>query len=137
MIYPGNIIIVAGGKSSGKTAFLLNTVKLNQAQHEIVYLNSEMGDTEFRICLELFEGMKLTDWKFKAYHRMGNFEDLVTDERKIFIIDFLEVTTDFWKVAQYIQRIHRKLKEGIAIIALQKSDSKEAGRGGGFFKREG
>lgn len=136
MIYPGNIIVVAGSKSAGKTAFLLNTVQLNQQQHEVVYLNSEMGDTEFRKRLELFEGTKLTDWKFKAYHRMGNFEDLVTGEKKIFIIDFLEVTADFWKVAQYIQGIHRKLKEGIAIIALQKSDAKEAGRGGDFSKEK-
>ncbi len=136
MIYPGNIVIVAGSKSAGKTAFLLNTVQLNQRQHEIVYLNSEMGDTEFRKRLELFEGVKLTDWKFKAYHRMTNFEDLITAEKKIFIVDFLEVTSDFWKVAQYIQEIHRKLKEGIAIIALQKSDMKEMGRGGDFSREK-
>lgn len=136
VIYPGNIIVVAGSKSAGKTAFLLNTVKLNQAQHEIIYLNSEMGDTEFRKRLELFTDMQLTDWKFRPYHRMGSFEDLVTGEKKIFIIDFLEVTTDFWKVAQYIQGIHRKLREGIAIIALQKSEAKEAGRGGDFSKEK-
>ena len=53
MIYPGNIVIVAGSKSAGKTSFLLNTVKENMHQHEIVYLNSEMGDTEFRKRLEL------------------------------------------------------------------------------------
>jgi hypothetical protein len=136
VIYPGNIVIIAGSKSAGKTAFLLNTVKLNQGRHEIIYLNSEMGDTEFRKRLELFEDMKLTDWKFKPYHRMGNFEDLVTGEKKIFIVDFLEVTSDFWKVAQYIQGIHGKLKQGVAIIALQKSDSKEAGRGGDFSKEK-
>lgn len=136
VIYPGNVIIIAGSKSAGKTAFLLNTVQLNQRQHEIVYLNSEMGDTEFRKRLELFEGIKLTDWKFKAYHRMTNFEDLITGEKKIFIVDFLEVTSDFWKVAQYIQGIHRKLKEGIVIIALQKSDLKETGRGGDFSKEK-
>lgn len=135
-IYPGNIVIVAGSKSAGKTAFLLNTVNLNQARHEIIYLNSEMGDTEFRKRLELFENMKLADWKFKPYHRMANFEDLITGEKKVFIIDFLEVTSDFWKVAQYIQRIHRKLKIGIAIIALQKSDAKDAGRGGDFSKEK-
>jgi hypothetical protein len=95
-----------------------------------------MGDTEFRKRLELFEDMKLTEWKFKPYHRMGNFEDLITGEKKIFIVDFLEVTSDFWKVAQYIQGIHRKIKEGVAIIALQKSDSKEAGRGGDFSKEK-
>lgn len=135
MLYPGNIVIVAGSKSAGKTAFLLNIVKDNIQRHEIVYLNSEMGDTEFRKRLELF-GAPLSDWKFKAYHRSSGFADIITPERKIFIIDFLEVTTDFWKVAQYIQEIHKKLKEGIAIIALQKSEGKDNGRGGDFSKEK-
>lgn len=135
-IYPGNIIIVAGSKSSGKTGFLLNVAKLNMNQHEVVYLNSEMGDTEFRTRLELFDDLKLTDWKLKAYHRASGFADLVTPERKIFIVDFLEVTTDFWKVAQYIQEIHKKLKDGICVIGLQKSDNKETGRGGDFSKEK-
>jgi hypothetical protein len=135
-LYPGNIVIVAGSKSAGKTAFLLNIVKENMKQREIVYLNSEMGDTEFRKRLELFNDVKLTDWKFQAYHRASNFADLITPEKKIFIVDFLEVTTDFWKVAQYIQEIHNKLKEGICIIALQKSEGKDSGRGGDFSKEK-
>jgi hypothetical protein len=135
VLYPGNIIIVAGSKSAGKTAFLLNIVKENMHQHEIVYLNSEMGDTEFRKRLELF-GTPLSEWKFKAYHRASNFADLITPDRKIFIIDFLEVTTDFWKVAQYIQEIHKKMKDGLCIIALQKSEGKDNGRGGDFSKEK-
>ncbi len=134
-LFAGNIVICAGSKSAGKTAYLLNIVKDNMQRHEIVYLNSEMGDTEFRKRLELFE-MPLTAWKFRPFHRMANFADLITPDKKIFIVDFLEVTTDFWKVAQYIQEIHKKLKEGIAIIALQKSDGKEMGRGGDFSKEK-
>lgn len=135
MLYPGNIVMVAGSKSAGKTAFLLNIVKENMQRHEIVYFNSEMGDTEFRKRLELFDA-PLSDWRFKAYHRASGFGDIVTPERKIFIIDFLEVTTDFWKVAQFIQEIHKKLKEGIAIIALQKAEGKDTGRGGDFSKEK-
>jgi len=136
VLYPGNIVIVAGSKSAGKTAFLLNTARLNQNQHEVIFLNSEMGDAEFRKRLELFEGMSLPSWKLKAFHRNSNFADLITGEKKIFIVDFLEVTSDFWKVAQYIQDVHKKLKEGIAIIALQKSDMRDAGRGGDFSKEK-
>lgn len=134
-LYPGNIIVVAGSKSAGKTAFLLNTVKDNMLQRDVVYFNSEMGDTEFRKRLELFD-MPLSEWKFRAYHRASNFADLITPEKRIFIVDFLEVTTDFWKVAQYIQEIHKKLKDGICIIALQKSVGKDNGRGGDFSKEK-
>lgn len=136
IIYPGNIVIVAGSKSAGKTSFLLNVVKKNMHQHEIVYLNSEMGDTEFRKRLELFEDVNLSDWNFRPYHRASTFADLITPDKKIFIVDFLEVTTDFWKVAQYIQEIHKKLKAGICIIALQKSEGRDAGRGGDFSKEK-
>jgi hypothetical protein len=135
-LYPGNIVIVAGSKSAGKTAFLLNIVRENMKKHEIVYFNSEMGDTEFRKRLELFDDVKLTDWKFRPYHRAANFADLITPEKKIFIVDFLEITTDFWKVSHYIQEIHNKLKEGICIIALQKSEGKDNGRGGDFSKEK-
>lgn len=135
MLYPGNIVVVAGSKSAGKTAFLLNIVKQNMQTHDIAYLNSEMGDTEFRKRLELF-GDPLDSWQFKAFHRASGFSDLITPEKKIFIIDFLEVTTDFWKVAAYIQEVHKKLKDGIAIIALQKSQNKETGRGGDFSKEK-
>lgn len=134
-LYPGNIVVVAGSKGAGKTAFLLNTAKENMHRHEIVYLNSEMGDSEFRMRLELF-GDPLSDWKIKAYHRSSGFADLITPERKIFIIDFLEVTTDFWKVAQFIQDIHKKLKEGICIIGLQKAEGRDTGRGGDFSKEK-
>lgn len=43
-LYPGNIIVIAGSKSAGKTAFLLNIVKDNMRRYEIDYFNSEMGD---------------------------------------------------------------------------------------------
>ena len=135
-IYPGNIIVIAGGKDAGKTAFLLNTVRMNQKQHEIVYLNSEMGDTEFRKRLEKFPDAPLDSWSLRAIHRSSNFADLITPERKIFIVDFLELTTDFWKVAGMIQEIHSKLKEGICIIALQKADGKDIGRGGDFSREK-
>ncbi|MGD0277306.1 MAG: hypothetical protein ABSB79_14840, partial [Syntrophales bacterium] len=136
IICPGNIIVIAGSKSAGKTAFLLNTVKLNMNKHEIIYFNSEMGDSEFRKRLELFDDKKLTDWNFKPWHRTSNFSDLITAEKKIFIIDYLEVTDEFWKVAHYISDIHSKLKEGICIIVLQKSEAKETGRGGDFSKEK-
>jgi len=95
-----------------------------------------MGDTEFRKRLELFEDVPLSSWKFHPYHRASDFADLITPEKKIFIVDFLEVTTDFWKVGGMIQEIHKKLKEGVCIIALQKADNKDTGRGGDFSKEK-
>jgi len=46
-LYAKNIIIVAGSKSAGKTALLMNIAMANQDKHEVVYFNSEMGVEEW------------------------------------------------------------------------------------------
>src|SRR3990167_8384428 len=43
-LYRKNIMIVYGSKDAGKTAFLLNVVKLNMSKHRILYFSSEMVD---------------------------------------------------------------------------------------------
>ncbi len=131
-IYPGNVVVVAGSKSAGKTAFLLNLVKMNMEQHDIVYLNSEMGATELRIRLQLFEDPPLPSWRFTPIERRGNWADLITAERKIWIVDFLDVTEDLWRVGSEIKAIHNKLRDGICIIGLQKRKDRDTGHGDGF-----
>lgn len=48
VISPGNVIVTAGSKGSGKSAFMLNIAAANQNDFEVVYLNSEMHETEFK-----------------------------------------------------------------------------------------
>lgn len=129
-LYPSNIVIIAGSSNSGKTAFLLNIVKGNMKNYPIYYLNSEMGETELRLRLSLFEDTPLNGWSAKFYERASNYQDLVTGEKAIFIIDYLEVSKDFYEVAGIISEIHQKLKEGVCIIALQKKSGYDIGRGG-------
>jgi hypothetical protein len=131
-VYPGNIIVIAGTKSAGKTSMMLNIVKDNMNNLPIVYMNSEMGETELRIRLELFEDLALKDWKFTPVARASNWEDLITAEKKIFIIDYLDITDDLWKIGSIIKGIHEKLKDGICIIAIQRNAGATLGRGGSF-----
>lgn len=132
-IYPGNVIVVAGAKSAGKTAFLLNVVKDNMDRHQIVYMNSEMGESELRVRLEKFEGMALEDWHFTPISRHGDWADLITPEPKIFIIDYLELpSSELHRVADEIRAIHEKLKDGICIIAIQKPQDRDLGLGKTF-----
>ena len=136
-IYPGNIVVVAGAKSAGKTGFLLNLVKLNmnregRTKKDIVYMNSEMGETELRIRLELFGDPPLEKWSFTPVMRSSHWADLITPEKKIFIVDYLEVVDDFYRIAGEIKAIHEKLREGICIIAIQKDPDRDYGRGGTF-----
>jgi len=132
-IQPGNILIFAGAKDSGKTAFLMNCAKENRYNYKVHYFNSEMGPAEFKMRAFLF-GEPLSTWKdVSVYERSENFHDVIKPgEGNLNIIDFLEVVDEFWKVAANIQKIHQKLNGALCIIGLQKNQHVDLGRGGAF-----
>jgi hypothetical protein len=134
-LYPGNIAILAGASNTGKTSFMLETIRLNQRKHPVTYLNSEMAAPELKLRLKLFsEVISLDKWQFKAIERSSNFADVI-DPDGFNVIDFMEIYDEFWKIGGWIRDIHVKLKKGIAIIALQKKTTtkknpQDFGRGG-------
>jgi len=130
-IYDGNMIIVAGAKSSGKTALMLNIVKENRYKDwNIHYFNSEMGANEFKRRLNLFYDVSITDWNFNAYRRGNNFSDVVFHgPENLNIIDFLEIHDEFYAVGRELKAIHDNLKGAIAIVGLQKNPGCEVGLG--------
>lgn len=128
---PGNIAIVAGEPDAGKTAFNLNVVKQNMDRMEVHYFNSEMGPQELRKRLGKFS-LPLEAWKFNAWERTTDFHDVIfSGAGKLNVIDFLEVSEDFYKVGGMIKAIHDKLDGALAIIALQKNRGTDLGLGGG------
>ncbi len=129
-ILPKNIIIIAGEANAGKTAFLLNTCFINMGNFKINFFSSEMGAMELRDRLKKFE-VNLKHWKenINFRERSSNFADVIKPN-DINIIDFLEITDEFYKVGGMIKEIYDKLKKGIAIIALQKNPRTDIGLGG-------
>jgi hypothetical protein len=122
-IMPGNIIIVTGDPDSGKTAFLLNIIKRNVERWDIHYFNSEMGKDELRKRLNLFGDFPVKHPNFHAYERSNDFQDVIKPGIvTINIIDYLEITDDFYLVGKYINDIHRALGGSICVIAIQKKD---------------
>jgi len=130
-IYSRNIIVLAGTSNAGKTAWMLNFIKMNQTDYEIDYFSSEMGEDELANRLEKFGDITLDDWTFKAIERSSNFSDGINPD-SINLIDYLEISKDFSEVADQIRAIHDNLKTGICIIALQKNPGVDLGRGGTF-----
>lgn len=132
-VQPGNILIFAGAKDSGKTAFLMNIAKENRYGYKVHYFNSEMGPAEFKMRAFLF-GEPLSTWKdISVYERSDNFQDVIRPgENSLNIIDFLEINDEFWKVASHIQKIHQKLQGALCVIGLQKNPGVDFGRGGAF-----
>lgn len=130
-IMPGNIILVAGEPNSGKTAFLLNTIRYNMEKFNIHYFNSEMGGGELGKRLSKFDDLPVSDWRFKAYERSSNFADVLrTGKNTINVIDFLEIHDNFYEVGGMLAEIHEKLDGAIAIVALQKNKGTDTGLGG-------
>jgi len=133
-IYPKNIIVVAGEKSAGKTAYCLNFIKLNQHRVEISqllpieYVTSELGAEELHKRLSNFNH---TEWVFNAQECNRDFADIVVPD-KINIIDYMPLSDSFYLVGAYIDEIWERLTTGIAIVVLQKDSKAELGRGGMF-----
>jgi len=130
---PKNIIIIAGTQDAGKTAFLLRFAAMNMNRGmDIRYQSSEMGHDELVDRLELFDDVPIGDWKNVNFKEASsNFHDRILPDG-INIIDYLEVTKEFWLVADELKKIYDKLKGGIVLVGLQKDFKTELGRGGSF-----
>jgi len=131
-LYPGNLAICAGSKSSGKTAFLLNVARMNMERVSVTFLSSEAGATEMRTRVEPF-GLPLSAWRNVTFvERRDAWADVITGDHRIFIVDYLDLTEDLYRVGTELKAIHSKLRDGIAFIGLQKRGDRDVGYGGTF-----
>lgn len=131
-LFAKNIVVVAGSKSAGKTALLMNIALDNQHNMPVVYLNSEMGDEEFTSRMQAFGVTTEEQIKFDCIECHNNFADHIDGSKKLYIIDFLEIHDNFYEIAKHIRAVHEKLGDGVAIIAIQKKDGERLGRGADF-----
>ena len=129
-VYPKNLVCIAGSPNSGKTAFLLNVIRLNQDRMPIYYFCSEMGTHELRGRVELFD-MPIDNWKFEAAERSTNFADVIVPDC-INIIDYMEMTEDIWMVNRYMTDLVNAIGDGVVIVAIQKKENAKYGRGQEF-----
>lgn len=131
-IFPGNIIVIAGAKSSGKTEIGLKIALANQDRRPVTYLNSEMGKEEFSERMQLLGCLSKKDVRFKAKSRHNNFHDKVDGSDTIYVVDYLEIHDSFYEIAKPIRLIHEKLGQGVCVINVQKDPDAKMGRGGAF-----
>jgi hypothetical protein len=130
LLYPKNIAVIAGSKDAGKTAIALNLAYMNRHK-KVRYLSSEMGGAELKNRLKKFDA-PLKDWKAIDFReRSSGFADVILPDG-LTIIDFFEVTSEFWKIAEDFRRIYDKLTTGVCVVCLQKSENKDMGRGADF-----
>ena len=134
-ILPGAVIIVAGVKSSGKTTFMLNLIKENmglrgRTKEDIIYMTTELSKPELTDRLMDFRDLVVDAWRFTALRKTDNWQEVITEDPKIFVLDYLDVTKDFYNIGDEIKKISDKLKNGVAIIGIQKKPGVDLGLGG-------
>lgn len=133
-LYPKSVMVIAGSKSSGKTSVALKIALDNQNMLPVRYMHSEGGDEEFSDRMQNYGITSEKQIRFEAMKCSRNFHDYINGDKKIFIIDFLEIHKDFFEVAMHLKKIHDKLEQGVAIVCLQKKAGSLHARGDEFSK---
>jgi len=121
-IYRPALIVVAGQWNQGKTAFILNTLKLNLTTfkdniHLFVSEAPEMLKNRF-IQLGII-GEEEPEWK--TWKRTRNFQDAIVSDA-LNLVDYLRVDMEKpYAVSGELLKIYEALgKKGIAVVAMQK-----------------
>ncbi len=128
--YAKNLIVVAGDTDSGKSAFLMNILALNNdGKMPLRYFNSEMGAEELRSRMDKVKELYgIQKWNFKPKEKDKNFHASL-DPNGINVIDYLELTENHYLIAEEFKKATAKLKKGIAIYGIQKKFGAELGYG--------
>lgn len=132
-IYQRNVIVVGGDPNEGKTAFLHNVIDLNWRRYPIVLFDSENSEKELALRFSQYPDHKL--WPADLVReRSQNFADVIEPDY-INIIDYLEITDNFFAVARFLREIRDALGKGIAVVAIQKAKGAELPIGRDFSRQ--
>ena len=138
-IPPRGLVVVAGSSNAGKTTFLLNMMVRNMDKFKCVYFTSELSAVALKRRLMPFE-----DWyelrngdgkpKFKILDRSDNYHEAISPTYSDYMVfvDYLDVNNEaeYFKLKPYIKRIKRAMRNGIAVVALQKRPGSDDAYGG-------
>jgi hypothetical protein len=133
-LYSGNVILLEGQKSQGKSAFALEFCRMNRGifPGKILYQNVEMADSEL---LERFRAygdiMRLDEWRESVtfIRQTKDWWDKILPDG-LNVVDYLIEYEKAYLVAEYIWKIHQKLKTGIALVIVQRDPMKPYPTGG-------
>lgn len=130
-VYMGNIILLAGVPNAGKTAFALNFAYMNRDNYQVHYFSSEMGKEE--LAIRLSKHPPIEEWKKIKFYNFSSVQiDVIRRIRNgLVVIDYLDITTDFYEIASHLKKLHEILhaNRNIAFVCIQKDSKKELGRG--------
>jgi hypothetical protein len=129
-IFPKDLICFAGTPNQGKTTFMLESVRLNMGRFDCYYFSSEMSARACRNRISKHLETPLKDWKIKFVESFTDYADVIQPD-DLNLVDYVEpVDGEYFKVPSILSSIQRRLKNGVAIVALQKNPGASYGVGG-------
>lgn len=132
--YHQSIAIVAGDPGSGKTALLENFALRNMYYSDgLVLFSNDMTKEEIKERM-LNAGISIPEPPpFKTWECYSDFQDHGEFKPNgINVIDYLDLNSELYMIGEEIEKIYRKLKRGMALIAIQKKPGQSIGIGGVF-----
>jgi hypothetical protein len=128
-IYPKDLIVYAGAPNTGKTALMLETVRLNMDKWKCWYFSTEMGRFNARDRIAKHETCK--EWKFNFIDDVPNYLDILHPDDLNFI-DYLETDAEgkYFMIAGMLGAIQKRMRNGVVFVALQKKTGANWALGG-------
>ena len=135
-IMHGNIILLEGAKSQGKTRWALEFARLNRKlfNDRVRYQNVEMGDDEILARAKAYEADGI--WTPEDFRKTveirritSGWYDYIHGD-SLNIIDYIVEYEEPYKIAHHIFKVHEKLMSGIALVIVQRDPAKLYGSGG-------
>jgi hypothetical protein len=132
----GCVVLVEGVKSAGKTTLCFEICRLNRHFYlpdRIKYLNIEMSDGEIAekvSCYppDIWSRQQVIESVEFGFVKESWWDHIEPD--RLTVVDYVRDNIEAYRVADYIDRIHAKLKDGICVVCVQRDPKKDYGQGG-------
>jgi len=132
-VQPGDIVTYSAPPNVGKTAIMIECVKLNMRKYKTYYWSTEIGQRNIRKRIAKQDQIPLNKWNFEFSDDFGDYKDAIKqDPDGLHIIDYVEMKGDqqVYEIPKILTSIHDELKNGVAIIAMQMNKDKDHSFGG-------
>jgi len=129
-IFPKDLIVFAGIPNAGKTAFMLEAVRMNMNRFQCFYFSTELGARTARMRISKHPHTPLQEWKFNFVESFRSYVDVVQPDA-MNLIDYVEVADgEAFKIPSILGGIQRRVQKGVALVALQKNPGADHAVGG-------
>lgn len=133
VLYPGDVIGLAGEGNKGKTCMALNFLLNNLDKFpDSIYFTSEFNDVKFRERIKSFDWVNIYNDgkpKFRLAKLEENFQDKLIPTG-LNVVDWVDMPDEPWKIGQIFKKGSNKLTTGLLFICLQKRSYKPFAVGG-------